>query len=967
MNEIEKFITSVLESSRQAPEGHYYPALVVGLGGTGCRILRHLKRRLSDTDMKQIRLLGIDSDTAENSKFTPELPALADSELVLLHAPTAIGVLERAAAGHTSEAHVLEYLPPKFHAVVKEKINSNKGAGQFRRGGRLLFCSNVSNGANLRRRLVQIKQDLAGLAAVVGQMRDGVQIELGVRVYVVGSLSGGTGSGSVIDCLALLRQHFSDQNDVITGVFVLPGELFDRELYNPHVEKRQTRANAVGTLRELQAFLVPHDAGNAFDPTHHEFVFDVHNRGPLGINTLVNDVYLVDHYTKDGRLASDIKDICRAVSLFIYSLVGSGVGASQGSGIINGKIDMIDLATRKSEEPRIFNGFGVGVIEYPVDDLLHFAVRLSLEQRLKQWLGLGKGVKGTETEPDVDGLLASLSLADLTAARRALTPEGSVPQMTPNWREATLKLNDADFFEAIMRFRQNVKRDLSDIETALAGVGEQQTRTLIASIERRVREWSSSGLRSAQSGLGDLRRRFGDLEAARQKETGKRERRNIELDKGLAKRAKLINIIDLGFDKGLRRKYLDDISELVQTTWHDSLDVSLSGLLDALSRKVAEIALQVDQLADQAKTFVTTNSERISEIEKSQSQSCFVQSVLKPTEFRNWVGTNMVMTAQIAPLAGFQLKDLLTAILEPLLPNFRQRLESLNLKVESEQNKAVGDAVRAAGYISQALVHLIPSAPPDSAMVPQHYVAGDFLAQNDPYVRQMFCNQAGERATESLPTGDRRRMVCVSTISGFAASHWRGFDIAESFYREDPWYYHVWADPDALPEIRPPDRNELALKRDFGLSMLFDMTVARGANFYRNLANDPVQNIATYLLYKDQWGQAAKTLLELRPELARQAPTDRRKPTKDNLLGESLAKAIESFGKGTQASFRQLVIETVDEFIERVGRIEMKRLLDEFVEHELANQLTIAVEESDRKRSLEEIRTALRKYAAQLA
>ena len=177
----------------------------------------------------------------------------------------------------------------------------------------------------------------------------------------------------------------------------------------------------------------------------------------------------------------------------------------------------------------------------------------------------------------------------------------------------------------------------------------------------------------------------------------------------------------------------------------------------------------------------------------------------------------------------------------------------------------------------------------------------------------------------------------------------------------------MWADPDALPEIRPPDRNELALKRDFGLSMLFDMTVARGANFYRNLANDPVQNIATYLLYKDQWGQAAKTLLELRPELARQAPTDRRKPTKDNLLGESLAKAIESFGKGTQASFRQLVIETVDEFIERVGRIEMKRLLDEFVEHELANQLTIAVEESDRKRSLEEIRTALRKYAAQLA
>ena len=128
MNEIEQFITSVLDSSRLAPEGRYYPALVVGLGGSGCRILRHLKRRLSDTDMKQIRLLGIDSDNAENSKFTPELPALADSELVLLHAPTAVGVLERAAAGHTAEAHVLDYLPAKFHPIVKEKINSKRPA-----------------------------------------------------------------------------------------------------------------------------------------------------------------------------------------------------------------------------------------------------------------------------------------------------------------------------------------------------------------------------------------------------------------------------------------------------------------------------------------------------------------------------------------------------------------------------------------------------------------------------------------------------------------------------------------------------------------------------------------------------------------------------------------------------------------------------------------------------------------------
>jgi len=248
-------------------------------------------------------------------------------------------------------------------------------------------------------------------------------------------------------------------------------------------------------------------------------------------------------------------------------------------------------------------------------------------------------------------------------------------------------------------------------------------------------------------------------------------------------------------------------------------------------------------------------------------------------------------------------------------------------------------------------------------MKPQRYVAGDFLAQEDPFMRQMFT----EGKAESLPTGDPRRIVCVSTISRFAAVHWSGFDLAESYYNENKWYYHVWGNPDVLPEIRPLDGTELALKQQFGLAMLFEMIIARGANFYRNLAHDPVQDVAVYLLHKEQRGKAASALLALQPPMARAASTDRRKPTKDNLLGESLTKALATFSKGAQGAFRQVVSETVEEFVDRVGLIELRRLLDEFIEQEMASQLTIAVPGSDRKRALEEIRTALRTYAAQLA
>jgi len=65
----------------QTQTGTYVPTLVIGLGGTGLKVLRHLKKALNRHQSQEIRLLGIETDDSENNKY-PAIPPLEPKELV---------------------------------------------------------------------------------------------------------------------------------------------------------------------------------------------------------------------------------------------------------------------------------------------------------------------------------------------------------------------------------------------------------------------------------------------------------------------------------------------------------------------------------------------------------------------------------------------------------------------------------------------------------------------------------------------------------------------------------------------------------------------------------------------------------------------------------------------------------------------------------------------------------------------
>lgn len=88
------------------------------------------------------------------------------------------------------------------------------------------------------------------------------KVDQALRVVIVSSLAGGTGSGLILPVAMYVRNylatHFRQSANITRGFFVLP-EVFYEVIFG-QTERNNLKANAYATLRELDAFLMKGDA-----------------------------------------------------------------------------------------------------------------------------------------------------------------------------------------------------------------------------------------------------------------------------------------------------------------------------------------------------------------------------------------------------------------------------------------------------------------------------------------------------------------------------------------------------------------------------------------------------------------------------------------------------------------------------------------------------------------------------------
>lgn len=204
--------------------------LLIGLGGFGSRVVDNIYSRTKDKN--NVSAFSIDTDIQDFRvlKSIPEQHAVSIAQHHTLF--VCLNSLQNAR----------EWFPE--HPLLLDKT-LNEGAGQVRAISRLAYE------LSLREQRFKVL-----LAEAYKMAKECAENDVRMRVSVVTSLVGGTGSGIFIQMALLIREyiskHFPSLDIKIHGEFILPSN-FLFMFANPAVELRNMESNAYAALKELNA------------------------------------------------------------------------------------------------------------------------------------------------------------------------------------------------------------------------------------------------------------------------------------------------------------------------------------------------------------------------------------------------------------------------------------------------------------------------------------------------------------------------------------------------------------------------------------------------------------------------------------------------------------------------------------------------------------------------------------------
>lgn len=237
------------------------PTVFVGLGGTGMEVLLRLRRRIlqhtwgqntttgpvrlaSPSELPVAEFLYFDTDTSE-ARETGRAAATDIMGPAVQFSPDD-SIQHRVNVGYyQNNARNLPQISDWLPTADLSKIDTSKGAGQVRPISRLLFF--VKYGDFIK----MFQEKATRVVANVSDANDRALKRLGLtpskdlRVVVVSSTAGGTGSGSFIDVGYALRSVASPKAAQVDLFLMLPGG------YTGANEQR-VKANTFAALMELE-------------------------------------------------------------------------------------------------------------------------------------------------------------------------------------------------------------------------------------------------------------------------------------------------------------------------------------------------------------------------------------------------------------------------------------------------------------------------------------------------------------------------------------------------------------------------------------------------------------------------------------------------------------------------------------------------------------------------------------------
>lgn len=347
------------------------PTLLVGLGGTGSKIIQKVYKLASPAQRANLSFVVFDTDINELRTITENTPAI---KAVQTSANVTVG----------------EYLDADRYArdtwFPVNKIMNRKalteGAGQVRSISRLALNTTIQQG-----RMKPLEDAITELYIMSGDKSNQA-----MRVMLVGSLCGGTGSGLILPVSLYIRNYLKTRlqqgSAIIRGFFILP-EVFYKVI--PTLpERNNLKCNAYAAVREIDAFLMKGD-GSLHDK------YDLHYRVPRPGSTQTDEMadspmdfcFLYDAQNLDGQQLTNFSDYIDHAANCIYAQSIAPTSKRSNSSEDNVIGEVVKAGGRNR-----YCGAGSSLLEYPVDDVVKYlTLNWAKDSISSEWLDIDREYK----------------------------------------------------------------------------------------------------------------------------------------------------------------------------------------------------------------------------------------------------------------------------------------------------------------------------------------------------------------------------------------------------------------------------------------------------------------------------------------------------------------------------------------------------------------------------------------------
>ena len=348
--------------------------LLIGLGGTGCSVVARVKKMVKDAEERQgvdentvIRFLGVDTDV--NQSKAPDLDIVRTSREAMVE-----DLLRRENRWH-------DWFPD--NQMLRARYMS-KGAGQVRALSRLALSDTMRRPGALQ----PLDDALSFLQRETGHESEGL------KIMIVSSFAGGTGSGIFLQIPLFLRKYIENKYPggeiLIRGLFALPDIFLDGTF--SRVQRESMYANAYASLKELAVInkiCLSNDASLSRYDLKIDNLFDSRkilntNSGdkPRASRKPYDFIFFMDNVNSNNNVLSagfDIynEEMAKVTYMQIYGPMATTADSRE---------DNLILTQMSTDGEAMYGSAGSARIIYPYEDILHyFACRTMGDVVSSQW------------------------------------------------------------------------------------------------------------------------------------------------------------------------------------------------------------------------------------------------------------------------------------------------------------------------------------------------------------------------------------------------------------------------------------------------------------------------------------------------------------------------------------------------------------------------------------------------------